>query len=43
MITAALRRTGGSHVAAARMLGITPRMIRYKEKQLAINVDYSAR
>lgn len=38
MITDALKRTQGNMSAAARELGITPRMIRYKIKKL--DIDY---
>ena len=38
MISDALKRTGGNATAAARQLGITARMIRYKMKKLSIQV-----
>ncbi len=38
MITDALKRTSGNMSAAARQLGITPRMVRYKIKKL--DIDY---
>ncbi len=38
MIVDSLKRTGGNMSAAARLLGITPRMVRYKLKKL--NIDY---
>ena len=38
MIIDALKRTAGNMSAAARLLGITPRMVRYKLKKL--NIDY---
>ena len=38
MISDALKRTAGNAAAAARQLGITPRMIRYKMKNLGIDV-----
>jgi Nif-specific regulatory protein len=37
MIIDALKRTGGNVTAAARELGITPRMVRYKFKNLGID------
>jgi Nif-specific regulatory protein len=38
MITDALKRAGGNAVAAAHQLGSTPRMIRYKMKNLGIDL-----
>ena len=38
MITDALKRVSGNTAAAARQLGITPRMIRYKMKHLDITI-----
>lgn len=37
MLTVALKSTGGNITAAARQLGITPRMVRYKLKRLRID------
>ncbi len=39
MIIDALKRSGGNVSAAARKLGITPRMVRYKIKKLGIAYD----
>jgi Nif-specific regulatory protein len=39
MIVDALKHTGGNVVAAAHELGITPRIMRYRMKQLGINQD----
>jgi len=39
MITDALKRTGGNVAAAARELGITARMVRYKIKNLGIDYE----
>ena len=41
MLTDALKSSGGSVAAAARQLGITPRMVRYKLKQLGIECPRS--
>ncbi len=38
LVVDALKRTGGNMSAAARELGITPRMVRYKVRNL--NIDY---
>jgi transcriptional regulator with GAF, ATPase, and Fis domain len=39
MITDALKRSDGSAAAAARELGITSRIIRYKIRKLGIDFD----
>jgi Nif-specific regulatory protein len=39
MLMDALKRTDGNMSAAARELGITPRMVRYKVKKLGIDLD----
>ena len=41
MLTDALKSSGGSVTAAARQLGITPRMVRYKLKLLGIDLPRS--
>ncbi len=41
MLTDALKSSGGSVTAAARQLGITPRMVRYKLKLLGIELPRS--